>query len=230
MHFIIVLLFLFSESALSFIQPKITTALPRSEVTWNKAKVEQEAAAAIRSGRFDRLIHEVFDDADSNQDGSINFAECYELVLKLYVNINRQAPIPPPSRRVVHRLFVKSDRNRNNRVSLEEFRALAKTLGRRALTRVAAHKIMTWLVAPLLAEYVVRQLTYFKWLERVARQIVPVQYESRVLPTITSPNFYRTILMVVFMATLGNIFIAAINTFLDESLPEDKSDERSFYR
>jgi hypothetical protein len=184
----------------------------------------------ITQSRFDRMVNKIFDDADSNKDGSISFAECYELVLNLYININRQAPIPPPSRRTVHQLFIKEDISRDQRLQREEFKKLARVLGSRAATRLAAHKVVTLIGAPLLAAYVVRRLTGKEWLPAFAAWVVPDSLEEKVLPVITSKNFCRTVLIVIFVSTLGNFIFRNINWILDKSLPKDELEERMFYK
>jgi hypothetical protein len=176
------------------------------------------------------MVNKIFDDADSNKDGTISFAECYELVLKLYININRQAPIPPPSRRIVHQLFIKEDISRDQRLQREEFGKLARCLGSRAATRLAAHKVVTLIGAPLLAAYVVRQLTGKEWLPEFAAWVVPDSLEEKVLPVITSKNFCRTVLIVILVSTLGNFIFKNINWILDKSLPKDELEERMFYK
>lgn len=207
----------------------LATVSARPFKTQPQAEVPVSVALGMQQSRYDRLINRIFDDADSNKDGTISFAECYELVLKLYININRQAPIAPPSRRVVHQLFIKEDISHDKRLQRDEFRNLARTLGSRAAARLAAHKAVTLIGAPLLAAYAVRKLAGQDFLPKLAAWIVPDRWEEKVLPVITSKNFCRTVLIVVFVSTLGNFVFKTINWILDKSLPNDELDEHLFY-
>lgn len=167
------------------------------------------------SSRFDRIVQTIFDDADSNKDGRISFDECYELVLKLYINLNRQAPIPPPTRHQVQQLFASNDVDHNHQISRHEFQSLSQILVGQAATRLVAHKVVTLLCAPLLAEWVVRRLQHQSWLPALVQWLVPDRIEPRVLPLLTSKAFGRTVVIIAFVATLGNIIIDMVNRIVD---------------
>ena len=79
------------------------------------------------------MLDHIYTSADLNQDGRINFHECYELILQMYVLINRQAPIPPPKRHVVRRLYNEYDTNHNNHISREQFKFLSRRICQRAI-------------------------------------------------------------------------------------------------
>lgn len=177
------------------------------------------------TSRFDKLITKLFDDADRNRDGKITFQECYALVLKIYIYINRQAPIPPPTRKAVRCLFDHYDENRNNAVSREEFTALAHVLGRRAIFRVATHKTVQIVGAPIFAVYTVRRLKDKKWIPKVAEALVPRPLHKKVLPVVTSQPFCRTVLVVSFVTTLGNIATRGVNVILRGTLPEEDKED-----
>ena len=166
---------------------------------------------SLKTSRFERFVSKIYEDADINRDGTISFTECYQLVLKLYIRLNREAPIPPPSREMVFRFYSDSDINHNRRISRDEFTRLARILGRRALVRLVAHKMMTLIGAPLLAELILRQLEGQQWLSRLAEAVVPEHF----LPTVTSKPFCRTFLIVILVATLGNRVIDIVNWALD---------------
>ena len=51
---------------------------------------------------FDSMVTNIFNEADSNEDGSVSVDELYEMVLKLYITINQEAPVKPPSRKQVY--------------------------------------------------------------------------------------------------------------------------------
>jgi hypothetical protein len=171
----------------------------------------------------------LFEDADVNLDGSISFGEAYELVLKMYVFLNREAPLPPPTRGKFFQLYSDADKTRNDRLNQEEFKGLAHTLARRALWRLVAHKLVTLVGAPVLAEYLVRTLAGKEWLPHLAYAIVPDRFKERVIPIITSTSFGRTVLVVLLVATLGNTVMNSVNSILDMSLPNEERDEQYRY-
>lgn len=180
-----------------------------------------QSLVAKRSSRFDRIFDKVFNDADLNKDGTVNFNEVYELVLQVYIKLNRSAPIPPPSREIVMKIYRKSDKNSDNRLTREEFKSLANTFTGRVLTRLTGYKLVTLVGAPLLAEYMIRNLTGNEWLESLPAMIIPTQYEEKVLPVVTSKAFWRTVLMVLFVATLGNIVLSIVDLILEITLRDD---------
>ena len=180
------------------------------------------------SSRFDRFLTKLYDGADVDHDGSISTDELYLLVLKLYIQLNRQAPIPAPSREQINRLYRKADINHNNKITRDEFTMLAKMIGRRASLRLIAHKCITLLCAPLLAEYVLRQLSkHQEYLHSLAETIVPNRFHNKVLPIITSRSFCRTIVLIAFIVSLGNLVLNIVNWFLDHAIADDDYDDKS---
>ena len=147
--------------------------------------------------QFERYIDKVFANADSNKDGKVNFSEVYELVLKIYVKLNRQAPVPPPSREMVMLFYEKSDKNNDKYLTRDEFEVLVKAVSKRAFVRVVSFKLVKILGAPLVAEYLVRTLSGKEWLSKLASTLVPVRFQKKVLPVITSRVFCRNVLLVL---------------------------------
>jgi hypothetical protein len=176
--------------------------------------------------RLDKIFDTVFDDADVNNDGTVEFNEVYELVLQIYVKLNRQAPIPAPSRGKVQKIYRLSDKNKDNYLTRDEFRAFANKITGRALVRLTGYKIVTLIGAPLLAECLIRRLAGNQSLKDFAVGMVPAKFEERVFPIITSRAFWRTVLMILFVATLGNICLAVIDFFLDIMLKDKAIDEK----
>lgn len=164
-----------------------------------------------RKSSFQKFADRLFENADVNKDGTLDMNETYEMVLKLYVKLNRKAAIPPPSREKVQQIFQSTDHNGDNRISRQEFNALASILGRRALARLVAHRVVTLTGAPLLATLVVAKLRGRVFLCRLANWIVP----DRFLPVACSASFWRTLLVVVFVASLGNCVLGCVNFILD---------------
>ena len=78
-----------------------------------------------------------------------------------YIELNRKAPIPPPSKQRVKLLYDSADWSHNKRLDSDEFQALASTLAARGYTRLLAHKIVTIVVAPLVANYAVQSMFVF---------------------------------------------------------------------
>ena len=65
------------------------------------------------SSIFSRAIQshaqKLFEESDTNQDGSLYENDVYDLVLKIYIKVNQEAPIDPPSRERVMTLFHQAD-------------------------------------------------------------------------------------------------------------------------
>ena len=179
------------------------------------------------NSRLERYLSRVYADADTNHDGKLNLDECYELVLRLYVQINQQAPIPPPSREKVKRFLQEADTSHNNSLSREEFSALAKLLYGRAAVRLTAYKVVTLAVAPLTATYLAHVLGQNKALVRTlqdfVRRVVPFE---KLAENLCSPAFGRTLLIIIFMATLGDFVLTLVNASLDMYHLPDRKEKR----
>ena len=184
--------------------------------------------SVLNQSRFDRFLTKLYDGADVDHNGSISGDELYLLVLKLYIHLNRQAPIPPPSREQINRLYRRADTNHNNKITRDEFNMLAKMIGRRASLRLIAHKCITLFCAPLLAEYVVRELSKHKeYLHSLAETIVPNPLHNKVLPIVTSRSFCRTIVLIAFIVSLGNLVLNIVNWFLDHAIPDENENYKN---
>lgn len=131
-----------------------------------------------RKSRFEKFVDKLFESADTNNDGSVSLGETYEMVLQMYVKLNRQAPIPPPSRQKLYKLFRASDVDRNDRISREEFTSLAKTLGRRAMTRLVAHKAVTLIGAPLWLPRLYRLSNSSPIYENDCKRMLPLSFPT----------------------------------------------------
>lgn len=164
-----------------------------------------------RSSAFDQYATKIFEEADENSDGTISLSECYELVLKMYIKVNRQAAIPPPTRPTVLKIFQESDNNHNRRISRDEFNNLAKILARRVSLSLVAHSMISYLAAPAAAEYIVRVYSGKKWLLRMAKSVLPPKIE----PLVTTRAFWRTVLVMTFVSTLGNFILENVYWYLD---------------
>jgi Ca2+-binding EF-hand superfamily protein len=173
-----------------------------------------------RNNVLSRHIETIFKEADTNHDGHVDIDEAYALALKLYIYMNRQAPVPPPTPEQVRRLFATADADRNGRLDWDEFRRLMLSLYARSSTRIVAYKTVRFVVAPLLALHtcatVVRLrgrsdfLPEIAWLERVC---------------------WRTVAVVAFSACLGNVALYLADFFLDTiqlQAERRKNDKKNF--
>lgn len=193
----------------------------------------------MQKSRFSQYVDELFEHADTNKDGHVYFAEVYELVLKLYIYINRQAPIPPPSKEEVIILYLEADKTQNNRLTKEEFSDLAHavgmffikfieksikctTKGQRAMSRLLANRVLTLIGAPLLAEAIVRALSNKDWMLNMAKFIIPNKYRDYLLPTITSKAFCRTILIIFLVESLGDIILHIVDWAFDKKKDQNE--------
>ncbi|KAL3899250.1 MAG: hypothetical protein SGARI_006501 [Bacillariaceae sp.] len=176
----------------------------------------------MTKSRIQRFVDKQFDNTDADHDGTISFQEAYEGVLKFYITLNRQAPIPPPSREKVLLLFKQADKTQNNKLDRVEYGKLLERTMRRAFIRLGVHKAVTILGAPLLAEFIVRKLAHRKeWLDRVLRKwIVPIKFQEKVIPVLVSSGFHRALWITILVATLGNFCLNIVNFVLDLSLTD----------
>ena len=65
-------------------------------------------------------MNNLFEEADTNQDGSISQDEAYDVVLLLYIKVNQRVSIAPPSRMDIINLFQNSriDLDGNSRINV----------------------------------------------------------------------------------------------------------------
>jgi len=170
--------------------------------------------------RIDKFVDKLFQETDANNDKTISFDEMYVGCLLLYVQLNRQAPIPPPSREKAFVLFLQADKDKSNVLNREQYGMILRKIARRAFLRLSTHKVVTWVGAPLLTEVIVRSLVSRKeGFERVLRFVVPSNYQEKIIPILTSQAFHRALWMVILVAMLGNVCLGCVNFLLDLSLP-----------
>ena len=195
----------------------------RAKVAPRQSKATLSTTATSKSSRFNRLIQKIYNEADSNHDGSLSFGETYEMSLKLFANLNREAPIPPPTKEEVLKLYHQADKNKNDSISRDEFQSLATNLAERAFSELLAHKMVTLFGAPLLAELMIRTLAEKEWPPLVAARVIPKQFHEVILPTITTKAFWRTAFLVVFVATLGDLVLHMVAAVFNMSLPAEEA-------
>jgi hypothetical protein len=211
-----------TSSVLPVLATSLQVALP-SQATWesgltlalNKRSILSSVLGVQQS--WDRQLTQIYEEADLNRDGSISFDECYERLLRFYIKLNQQAPIPPPDRTTVLDLYTEYDWNRNHKLSCDEFKQLAKVLASTALTRLAAHKTVTIVVAPLIATTLVHALATSSLLaspRSVSSSVVQAMVPTHLAESLLSPNFWKTVVMIFTISQLGNIVLNLVNAYL----------------
>ena len=167
-----------------------------------------------------KYMNNLFEEADTNQDGSISEDEAYDLVLRLYIKVNQRVSIAPPSRSDINNLFQNSriDIDGNSRIQRDEFERLVAALVSRISTRVAAHRFLTFVAAPTLAPTLVHffpeSVKHF-----LSQAIMDSQFLMQVLPdAVLHETFWSTALTVCMVSTLGNTVLEAAGDFFDNTL------------
>ena len=168
---------------------------------------------------WDRQLTEVFYEADFNRDGCVTFDECYERLLRFYIKLNQQAPIPPPDRHTVLQMYKNADLNHNQRLNLSEFKQLAQALIGRAYTRLLVHKLVTVLIGPYLATTLVHIVATEPVLEPLRKEASVLISEQLRLPSslasaLQSTHFWKTIFLIFTVSQLGNIVLNFVNYLL----------------
>jgi hypothetical protein len=137
------------------------------------------------------------------------------MLLKFYIELNRQAPIPAPDRGKVKELYREYDLNHNRKISRDEFTALANLAAARAAARVVAFKSFTLVVAPVTAHAVLQyvQKHHGQTLSAWANESLP----ERMLPVVTNPDVWKTALIVLFVSQLGKTVLSTVDWFLDNA-------------
>ena len=162
-----------------------------------------------------KYMNKLFEEADTNQDGSISEDEAYDLVLRLYIKVNQRVSIAPPSRADINNLFQNSriDIDGNSRIQRDEFDRLVAALVSRISTRVAAHRFLTFVAAPTLAPTLVH---FFPESGKhfLSQAIMDSQFLMQVLPdAVLHETFWSTALTVCMVSTLGNTVLEAAGDF-----------------
>lgn len=170
--------------------------------------------------KIDDFIEDTFDKADTNGNGRISASETYDLVLQIYLKINRQAPINPPSREKAALIFDNADKDQNGDIDRAEFKRLMAILLSRASTRLVAHKFFTLVGAPFLAweltGFLSDKVGLLNW---VATKLIA---EQQYLETVTNEGFWQTVFTVLFVSTLGDTILTKTSSIYDKLLIEEK--------
>jgi hypothetical protein len=194
----------------------LTEVLSRRSMLWNRPK------------SWDRQLTQVYHDADLNRDGSITFDECYERLLRFYIKLNQQAPIPPPDRADVLQLYKRADWNHNRRLNLEEFKQLAIVLIERAYLRLLVHKFVTILIGPFLATTLVYEVSTRAAFQPFRTAVATFLNEQVFIPnalatTLQSAHFWKTVVLIFTVSHLGNMVLHVANAFFFTTPTKPKS-------
>jgi hypothetical protein len=163
---------------------------------------------------WDRQLTQIFYEADFNRDGIVTFDECYERLLRFYIVLNQQAPIPPPDRHTVLQFYKTADLNHNQRLNLSEFKHLAHMLISRAYTRLLVHKLVTIIIGPFLATTLVHVIATEPTFESIRSDLSILINEyipSSLASVLQSQHFWKTIFLIFTVSQLGNIVLNFVN-------------------
>lgn len=160
---------------------------------------------------INKYIDRLFDSVDENHDGGVSIEELYERVLLLYVKINQQASVPPPTKATVMALFRNADTDRSQRLDRDQFQKIMKVIYSRAATRMILAKLSKVVVAPLLALNTVQLCSCSGcwWEENVVTRI-PERWEF-----LLNANLWRSLLTVLFIISLTNVVVSMATVVLD---------------
>ena len=157
--------------------------------------VQTSRVVRVFAGKqFERNVFALFNATDANNDGELSETEAYPIVLQLYILANRQAPVNPPSREKAAKLFDDADLDGSGSLSRDEFVVFCTSLLGRTAYRIAVFNVVRFAVAPVLATAVARKLISENWILSL------------------EPNLVQTLSVVIFVALLGNVALAALDT------------------
>ena len=200
----------------------VCSFLPCAAAAKPKPKATPPPPTHHRRTHYDRFLDSVFEQADTNNDGRMTLTETYEWVLRLYVKMNRQAPVNPPTYAQVKRIHALMDDDNSNSIGQDELRELAEFFVGRATVRVVVSKIIKLVVAPLAAEALLR---WFQKQDQLYEAVVVPYVPERLIPIVTNPVIGRTVLMILIMTTLGGMLMELVNDILDSRLEQKEAAE-----
>jgi len=173
-----------------------------------------EKAARKELGIFAKKLAKIWDEADTDHDGTLSPDEVYELVLKFYIKVNRQAPINPPTRDRVMLLFAQADVSQTGRLDYSEFVRLIRTMYARASSRVLVHKVIQMIFAPLMA---ISLIHFVQTSEQTQEWIQPVkatvsEYMPKlIMQFLLMEKLWATLCTVFFVQKLGGLALSFVD-------------------
>lgn len=197
-------------------------SFPRGGGIGSSSSKTRELSVADESGKklikfpriqrwLDSYSDHLFEDADTNHHGSVSPSEVYDLVLKFYIKVNQQAPIPPPSRERVTKLFQQADTDRSGRLEILEFRRLLRTMYARASTRILAYRFVSMLCAPVISISLVHFIEGQTYLLDLFDVLLPERTPDKVLALLTKESLWITILTMVLVKRLGGLVLGLVD-------------------
>lgn len=120
--------------------------------------------------------------------------------------MNRQAPVPVPSRARVMELFRRADTSKTGRLDIGEFRRLVRTLYARVSTRILALKVVKMFFAPACAVALTGYLKGQDWLT-VPKQHLPTFLE----PLLSNEAVWSSVLTLLFVIGLSDLALKTID-------------------
>ena len=181
----------------------------KRSLTQKERKSQVEAVKSL--GLLSGYVTKLFNEADSNRDGAISPDELYELVLKFYVKVNRQAPVAAPSRERVMILFNNADVSHSGRLDIHEFRRLVRTLYARVSSRIVAFKVVKILCAPILAIRLVDALKGTSLIMHLFDNFVTESTPSWLASLLTKETVWSAVFTLLCVIGLGKTALRVID-------------------
>jgi len=150
------------------------------------------------------IANRAFDRVDRDGDNKIEFDEAYEMMLRVYIEINRNAFVDAPSRSSFMVVFRNANVSKTNYLTRDEFSAICTTSLGRAFTRIAAFKAVQVIGAPLLASKIVNSLEG----RNLARLSRGMPYSVH----LKKKELWKTVLTVLFVDRVGNVAVNLVNS------------------
>lgn len=161
-----------------------------------------------------RLSDRMYDETIAPGAAGAELAECYAMILRIYINLNRWASVDPPSRELIECTFADADVNQDGILERGEFRRLVKVVATRGVARVVAYYLVNAAVGPLLALLLAARLTKMRaWAKATSSivQLLPAKLGSRA----GSPALVQAFVTVVFAWTVGDVLLKLLYSQID---------------
>ncbi len=158
------------------------------------------------SRMIQKYMDETFDTLDHNSDGTLSFEEVYELMLLVSIQVNRQAPLAPPSKELVKMLFERADVDKSGTLTKEELRTVVLLAMPRTTVRLGAYKILQFLIAPSLAVRTVNKYYGQLYFVELGKKYVPIQFHG----VMSKKDFWKLYLSVAYVTVLARYGLPVI--------------------
>ena len=161
----------------------------------------------VAGAQYEKYIKKMFEQADVNNDGFISLEESNPVVLRLYIRVNRLGPVNPPTLSNIARTFAAADETGTGLLSPDEFSAFCASLLSRAALKVTVFNSVRFILAPVLASGLARELTT----GALSRELLGSLYKIDQQIFSSNPELLTTITVVIFVAFLGNVAVWSID-------------------